>query len=129
MTRPFRLAAARRSEHDLQMEVTRTLAVVLGGEVAWTAIDHANAKDALTGAIRKARGVKPGLPDFTFGWQGAPRSWIELKTSDGALSVAQRQRHAEIRAVGERIAVCRSTMDVLRVLTEWGCPMRARIAA
>jgi hypothetical protein len=80
----------------------------------------------------KRMGLKPGMPDIlifdrriinnvlyplTFG--------IELKTSDGRTSGAQRATHRDLCAVGVRVAVVRSIPDLRQALHEWEIPIKS----
>jgi hypothetical protein len=103
------------------------LARVLRADVTWTAIDHANAKDALTGAIRKARGVKPGLPDYLFLSNGRAY-FIEFKTK-GTLSDNQRAFHADLTAACVPVATCRGEWEVFDQVKAWGLTRPLSVAA
>lgn len=124
----FRLKPPRVPEHDIQEQVCRVLRLGLGADVWWSSLDHANARDAKAGALRKARGVRAGLPDMEFIYRGQYHG-IELKAADGALSLAQIETHSRIKMAGGRIATCNSVESVLAKLREWGVPVSARIAA
>lgn len=96
--------------------------------VCWTTIEHRNARNAIEGAKRKARGVKPGIPDLDFVCHGKSYR-IELKTPDGALSKDQILERARYIAAGGQWALCRSPEDVQSQLRAWGFVLRARLAA
>ncbi len=126
--RPFRLKTPRVPEHDIQEQVCRVLRLALGSEVFWSSLDHANARNAKAGAMRKARGVRAGLPDMEFVFRGQYHG-IELKAADGALSPIQIETHSRIKTAGGKIATCNSVETVLEKLREWNIPIRVRIAA
>ena len=128
MSKPFRLTERMKPEHELQADVARLLWRLLPDEVFRTAIDHAHKKDALTGAILKARGAVPGLPDLWLVHRGQLHC-IELKTEIGRLSETQVDCHAALWRAGAKVAVCRRKEGVLDTLQEWGLPLRGRIAA
>lgn len=112
-------------EHRLQMGVAEYLRAALPPEVWWSSIDMANAKDALTGAIRKARGAVAGIPDVLLCHAGKLIG-IEIKTETGRLSPAQIVQHQRMRVAGAAIYVVRNSYDVEAVLREEGIPVRAR---
>jgi len=96
--------------------------------VYWTTHEIRNAKNSVEGANRKRRGVRAGNPDLLFIRDGRTYS-IELKTATGALSHPQIEERERIVAAGGSWALCRSDIDVLRTLSQWGFPLRARVFA
>lgn len=126
--KPFKLKAPRVAEHDLQEQVVRVLRLGLGSDVWWSSIDHANARDAKTGALRKARGVRAGLPDMEFVYRGQYHA-IELKSADGRISPSQVETHWRIITAGGKVKTCNSVEAVLSTLREWQIPLSLRIAA
>lgn len=126
--RSLRLTAPVAPEHEAQIACARMLAQVLRPDVCWTAVDHANARDKLTGAIRKARGVKAGIPDFLF-WHYGRGFAIEFKRADGVLSDAQRAFLRTLIGAEVEVAVCWNSVQVFQKVVEWGLARRARIAA
>lgn len=69
----------------------------------------------------KAQGVRAGVPDLHLpiargGYIGL---WIEMKTSTGRLSEAQRKIIAMLRDEGHRVEVCRSAADAVEVLEDY----------
>lgn len=82
----------------------------------------------LRGALLKARGLKPGIPDHVVMHPGTVL-WLELKVpKTGRVSAAQKLRHEELRALGHRVAVCRSVTDVLDALRTYGIPHKRMMA-
>jgi hypothetical protein len=115
-------------EHRLQSQVAAYLRLILPPEVFATAIDHANKRDELTGAILKARGAVAGLPDHWLIHDGRVFC-IELKRKGGVLSADQIMCHLLLRRAGAEVVVCRSLEDVENALLAWSIPLRGRIAA
>jgi hypothetical protein len=113
-----------RGEHGVQQAIRDFLAAALPEDCFWSGIDHANAKDALTGALRKARGVRAGLPDFILCYRGLFYG-IEVKSASGRPSAAQIGVAAGIRRAGGTYVVVRSTAEVEAVLRDWGFPLHA----
>jgi hypothetical protein len=147
------------AEHDLQKAVADYLRLALRPPVFWTSIDHgAAAMGRAAAGIRKARGVKAGLPDVWLfvpadmvrhlvmstkhpGYPKNPFEWgppeprasrviaIELKVGRGKLSDEQVGVHADLQLAGVVCRVARSVDDVQRILELEGVPLRARVAA
>ena len=121
----------KRLEHALQMAVAHMLQVVLDpGRTWWTSIDHGVGKlGPAEAGIRKARGVKPGLPDIMLMVYG---SWpcligIELKAGKGVATEAQRTVAAAWRDMGHRYELARSLEDVQDILVRHRVPMLRRM--
>jgi hypothetical protein len=145
MPKVFRLTAPAPSEDELHAAVRDALDTFLAPPAFWTTMP---AGGYLLSAAARARlyrlGLKTGLPDVLL-WHARRSYGIELKDRDGRLSrtrvvrskrtgrvrivVGQQERHAELRAAGMEVAVCRSVDDVLRAVADWRLPVRARIAA
>lgn len=63
-----------------------------------------------------------GMPDRIVILPGGVLVWVELKRpSGGVLSARQKYRHAQLRRLGQRVAVCWSDADVDRLLDELTC--------
>jgi hypothetical protein len=116
---PFRLVPEVPSEHLAQIEAANMLRKVLRPGIVWTAVDHANAKDARTGAIRKARGARPGIPDFLF-WEPQQAYAIEFKVGDGVLSDPEEDFIRDLLAAGVRCKVCWGPAQVFDTVFAWG---------
>lgn len=78
-------------------------------------------------AVREAGGqcvkfvpdAMAGMPDRIVMMPGGVLVWVELKRPDGGvLSTRQKYRHAQLRRLGQRVAVCWSAADVDRLLDE-----------
>ena len=72
------------------------------------AIPNGGARDAVTGALLKAEGVRPGVPDLCLpvarhGYHGL---YIEMKDRGGKVSRAQRVWMTDLAAEGYRVEVC-----------------------
>lgn len=120
-----RRGARKHPEHDLQMKVAQFLDWALPRDVWYSAIDHANARDALTGAIRVARGAKRGLPDIIMCVKGRLVGF-ELKSLRGTVSPAQLACHVGIRRAGGEVYVVRDSFEVEAVLREMGVQLNGR---
>ena len=113
------------SEHRLQMAVAAFLSASLDIHTYWTAVDAGQgAMNIRAGQLRKARGVKAGVPDVIVIHNGTFHG-IELKTEKGRTSDTQSHAHEQIRAAGGRVCVCRSVADVEVALRHWFVPLKA----
>ena len=117
--RPFRLTPEVAREHDVQRQVANMLWKVLRPEVCWTSIDHANAKDRLTGSIRKGRGVKAGVPDVLLWFEGRAFA-IELKSEAGVLTLDQQNFIECLLGARVQVAICRSVSETFERVRDWG---------
>jgi len=119
---------AKQSEHRLQIAVAHMLAVVLDpAQTFWSALDHgAGWMTPASAGLRKARGVKRGLPDIIILFKSGLLG-IELKSDKGRLSPEQVETAEAWMALGHDIAVARSLEDVQEILEAWNIPMRTRM--
>ena len=119
---------AKQSEHALQVACAHMLAVVLDpAQTYWSALDHgAGWMTPASAGLRKARGVKRGLPDFIILFKNGLLG-IELKSDKGRLSSEQIQTAYAWMKLGHTIAVARSLEDVQEILELWKIPMRTRM--
>jgi hypothetical protein len=93
--------------------------------VCWFAIDHANYAGEVPG-IRIARGIVAGVLDLIFLYRGLAY-WIELKTDEGTLSLAQQSVATAVLVAGCRVGVARDLGEVLACLDEWKIPRARRV--
>lgn len=122
----------KRPEQELQIAVAGFLRHALKPPTMWTSIDHGAGKMSRASAgLRKARGVKAGLPDilvlhpedhytFVLG--------IELKADKGSLSPEQRAIWDAFNSAGAAYAVCRSIDAVQSTLRFHGIPLHASVS-
>lgn len=112
------------SEWRLQQACATFLSAVLPRDAYWTSVDAGQGAMNLRSAqMRKARGVKAGVPDVLVCYRG----WLyclELKATAGKVSEIQQITHAQIREAGGQVSVCRSIEEVERALRHWGIPLR-----
>lgn len=94
------------------------------------AIPNGGARDAITGAMLKAEGVKPGVPDIFLplpmgGYHGL---FIELKTQRGQPSPEQREWLMRLRHRGYAAVLCRGLDEAIDTITSYvagrGLPAR-----
>lgn len=91
----------------------------------FTAIDGGRAPNAIIGAARKRRGIKPGIADFLVIYRGVTL-WIERKVG-AALSPHQKLFRDYVTANGHRWALAHSTEDVEQACRDAGIPLRATL--
>src|SRR6516165_7244352 len=100
---------ARREEWQEQKRLARLLDTWLPDCATWTATDP-TAASALSGAIRKQRGVKPGVPDVLV-WYCGKSITIELKSRQGKCSPSQRLAREALLRAGAQWFLCRSAIS------------------
>ncbi|MBC2593754.1 VRR-NUC domain-containing protein [Ruficoccus amylovorans] len=85
------------------------------------AIPNGGARDAITGAMLKAEGVKAGVPDIFLplsagGFHGL---FIELKTARGHPTPEQREWLMRLRHRGYATVLCRGLDEALDTITRY----------
>jgi hypothetical protein len=128
----------RRPEQTLQIQVANYLRVALRPPTFWTAIDHGAGKMTPASAgLRRARGVRPGLPDILImhpsGWNTSIRPMadvigIELKASKGRMSDAQLVVQAAWRKCGCEYEECKSLGELVSLLNRYRIPLHAKLS-
>lgn len=112
------------SEHRLQMATATFLAAVLPCDSYWTSVDAGQgAMNIRAAQMRKARGVKAGVPDVLVCYRGMLYC-IELKASKGRLSETQHMTIGQIHDAGGKVEVCHSIEEVETALRAWDIPLR-----
>jgi hypothetical protein len=136
----FALEALEPSEHELQIDCTTMLERILLQDVQWTAVDHAHSLDRRIGRNgvpiglievkkRKARGVKSGICDYLFWFDGRAFA-IELKrNASEKLSDDQKTFCRGLLRAGVLVKVCWTKSQVFNVVVDWGLTRPMRIAA
>ena len=117
--------ALHQNEWSLQRSVAALLSKALPPEAYWTSIDVGRSKSEREGALRRQRGVKPGIPDMLIVWNGATL-WLELKAGS-SLSAPQAITARLLRANGHLWELCRSPEDVEAACRAAGIPLRATL--
>jgi hypothetical protein len=136
----FQLVAPDPLEHELQIDCTNMLNIVLLPDVQWTAIDHAHSLNWNIGrngkpigliemVKRKNRGIRPGICDYLFWFDGRGFA-IELKRSpDEKLSEDQKDFCKGLIRARIPLKICWLKSQVFNVVTDWGLTRPMRIAA
>jgi hypothetical protein len=126
----FKLTSYVQRERDAQVQDANAMRILLRPGVCWTAVDHGHSFNPTIGRngepiglleakIRKARGVRAGIPDFLL-WADRKPFALERKIEGGVLSDDQKLFQAELTDAGVTVATCFSQKDVLDALGEWG---------
>jgi hypothetical protein len=110
-------------EWKLQKAIAVYLSKALPPDAYWTAIDIGSAGSAQQGALRKARGVKPGIADVLIAYLGATL-WLEIKAGTQP-SEAQKLFRDQVTANGHCWALARCPEDVEQACRDVGIPLRA----
>ena len=125
------LIADEQTEHELQIDCTPMLNIILLPGVQWTSIDHAHSLDRRIGRNgmpiglmeaqkRKRRGIKPGITDLLFWYQQRGYA-IELKRNAyEKLSDDQKVFCRGLLAAGIPVKICWSKDQVWRTVVDWG---------
>lgn len=116
--------SAARSEHVEQREFVSWFRQTHRG-VRIFAVPNGETRSRRTGGRLKAEGVSPGVPDLCVPewWL-----WVEMKTTDGGdVRPAQKDWHAYLRSIGQRVIIGKGFEDAKRqvqALTGDGSPLR-----
>jgi len=109
----------RRTEEDsLQKATARYLRSHFPGVLAWHT-PNGGKRSPATGAMLKAMGTMPGVPDWTFILASGKASFIELKAEKGIVSDNQKGFKGRAVARGCPYCVVRSLAEFVAVLDEW----------
>lgn len=109
--------------------IMRFLDLALPPEYRAFHVPNGGARDARTGAMLKAMGVKPGVGDVMIVGPGSWAAMLEIKPAKGGLSHAQRGWAEWALEHDFSYALVRSVGDVQVVLHDWRIPLRAEVAA
>lgn len=127
----FTLWAPDPLEHELQIECSKMLELILLPDVAWSAIDHAHSFTKQIGrngrsigmleaVKRKRRGIQAGIFDYLFLHDGRGYQ-IELKRdADQDFSDAQKVWGGRLMAAGVPIKLCWTKDQVFQTVVGWG---------
>lgn len=84
------------------------------------AIPNGGARSTVTGKLLKDEGVTPGVPDMWGRALCGDGFWLEIKAKDGRLSKEQKDTHAALTALGERVFTAYGLDEALAVLEREG---------
>ena len=115
------------SEDALQASVVDFLAVALPLDAVAFSVPNQRVQPSVAELARLVRGgMLVGCPDLAVVWRGR-LLFVEMKTSTGRVSSAQREAHGALREAGCPIGVCRSVEAVSEFLERNGIRLRARL--
>jgi hypothetical protein len=118
----------RHEEDDLQRAVIQYLGWALPPDGVAFAIPNGGLRSKKQAARMKGLGIVAGIPDIGICYRG--RSYfIELKSSRGVMSPAQRSMAQRLIYAGAAVCCCRSVPEVEAALREACVPLRGRVAA
>lgn len=112
-------------EDTLQKSVVQFLDLALPENAHYFAVPNGGRRSKVTGAILKATGVKPGVPDLAVIYNGVFHG-IELKAKYRKPTDIQKERHRLLRNAGARIATC-WTLDQVDGFLRQYMPLRASL--
>lgn len=117
------------TEDDIQIAAAQFLARALPAGVFWSAVNPQPGKvSKRMGALRKAMGLRAGVPDLMF-IIGGRFLGIEMKRPGDYQRTNQKEVQSEIEAAGGAYVVCRSVEDVANALAAHGVPLHAKVNA
>jgi len=114
----------KRPEQTLQIAVVKHLNARSEPGVFWFHCPNGGKKSPQMGAIHKALGVVPGVPDLII-LKGGKMYGLELKAPGGRLSDSQRLVGPRMEECGAEISVARSIDEALITLECWGILRRS----
>lgn len=123
MATPKPKAPPAHPEWDFQTTVAEFLDLALPAEAFWSSVDMGPARSKAVGGLRKARGLRSGIPDLIIVYQRIT-VWVECKTSTGTLSQAQKNVRLALLANGHHWALARTLDDVTQACAAVGIPLR-----
>jgi hypothetical protein len=106
-------------ERQLQAALVEHLQWRAPPDVWWTHFPAGGRRSRITGAILKAMGAKPGVPDILLLARGRLFG-LELKSERGRLSSIQVSTHSEMRRAGAVVGTAGSVDEALELLRAWG---------
>lgn len=118
----------KRHEQALQRQVAKLFDICLPAQCVWYAVPNGGFRTKAEAAIMKSTGTKAGVPDLCIIWRGRPH-FIELKSPNGRLSIAQHDMHLRLTLAGAIVITCTSLEGVVEFLGTIGIPLKARLAA
>lgn len=130
MKKAKKAATPRVPESWLHKSISKLLEAAAPRRVMWWHTPNGEKRDAVTAAMLKAMGVKPGVPDFLlYDTLTGYLHCIEVKAKDGYLSDAQKGWMDRFTSSPTgRYAVARSVDEAVQILLDWW-PGETRIVA
>ena len=107
------------SEHSLQVTVLAYLTYRAKPDVNVIAIPNAARRSLRMGARMKAEGLQSGVADLCIMLPGGRVAWLELKTTKGRQSIAQKGFEAKCKRLDHPYALARTLDEAIAALTQW----------
>lgn len=114
----------KQSEHDIQRMLflwAKYTSNRYTGLYLMFAIPNGGARDKVTGAILKAEGVKPGIPDIFLPVPCGPYHglFIELKSKGGRASDKQKEYMFRLSELGYCVRLCKSFDEAVAAIQSY----------
>lgn len=129
---PFRLQAPRVPELPIHQQIADVLRLELAAPgkvsrhgVVWYSIDMASYEGTAPG-IRTSRGCIAGVPDIFILYRGFAHH-IEVKATDGVVSLEQQSVATAILIGRGKYGVARNADEALALLDTWSVPRNRRV--
>jgi len=110
-------------EQELQIACVDLLNIAPIPGLFWTAINPIPAKSRAAAGLSKAMGLKAGVPDFLFIFNGNT-FFIEMKATSGSLSKNQKNIISELDECGSETLTCRSLDEFVEILKSQKIPIQ-----
>ena len=111
----------------MQRSVVDYLRWAAPDDLWWTSVNPVPAKSKAVAGMSKALGMRAGVPDFIFLYRGQALL-IELKSSKGRESPAQREMSLLAAKAAVPTFICRSVDEVAAKIAAWGVPLKGKVA-
>lgn len=115
----------KRPEQGLQKGLCKLLDAVLPSDCVYFAVPNGGWRKPTEAAILNGMGVKAGVPDLVFVYQGRAL-FIELKALKGRLTPIQRMMCFKLKAAGASVETARTYDEALAHLRSFGIPLRIK---
>lgn len=122
------MAPSKIPERAIQRAIVDYIAAV-APEILCFAIPNSSVRTAGGRAGNAVSGLTAGIPDLALVLPGGRVAFIEVKTADGQLSVAQRGIMKRLIWLEAHFVVARDVEDVREALRAWKVHMREHIHA
>ena len=111
----------RNEEHEVQKAICNYLDI---RRMCYFAVPNGGKRNKIEAKKFRAEGVKSGVPDICFVWEGMSY-FLEVKkpktlTPKGRLSKNQKEFIAKLEDNGAEVAVVYSVADVIEAFIDWG---------
>jgi len=114
------------AEQVIQRALVQHLRLRAWPDVVWFAVPNGGWRSPVEGAILKATGVLPGVPDLVF-IHRERAYFLELKTEEGKPTEKQLEVISRLEKAGAYTAICYGLDRALACLTAWGLIREAKV--